>query len=247
MAKERFQNPNVGDTVRLRLLVMNNHTMKDVDSIEKVEIWRLDPDDPSDCEKRELVTEIDGASVQKQSEGNYYVDLLLEDPVYIVGRYIDIWYINFEAYESELGETAPNEQYFEVVRDLWMTSSAPMVFDFSFRFQPNKIVQGSKQYLIVQVRPNVPKASTYEEYYQNLAVTSPIRISIQQRCGECLPPEEDLRLIVDEELVEWREKNLAYYFLDTTEMDPGIYDVWFQMDFAESSFISPKGQLQIFE
>jgi hypothetical protein len=128
-----------------------------------------------------------------------------------------------------------------------MTSPVPLVHDFTFTFRPNKLVQGSKQYLIVNVRPNVPHASELERYYLTLAINSPLHIYISQRCGPCAPAEEDLRIVVDGELVESREKCLGYYFLDTTEMDCGIYDVWFELELVDSLYISPKSQLQIYK
>ena len=100
--------------------------------------------------------------------------------------------------------------------------------------------------MIIDITPNVPKSSDLEKYYQNLAITSPISISIEQECGECIPVEQDLRLVVDCEVVELREKCVGYYFLDTTELDCGIYNVWFQMDFGNTVHISDKQQIQIY-
>jgi len=49
--------------------------------------------------------------------------------------------------------------------------------------------------------------------------------------------------------VPYREKCLGYYFLDTSEdgldMKEGIYSVYFEMLFGESTYISEKIQLQI--
>jgi hypothetical protein len=59
-------------------------------------------------------------------------------------------------------------------------------------------------------------------------------------CGQCVPAEEDLRLVIDRELVDNREKNVAYYFLDTTDMDEGIYDVWFEINYRENVCAYPK-------
>ena len=76
---------------------------------------------------------------------------------------------------------------------------------------------------------------------------SDLKISIEQACGNCLSDEQDLRLIVDKELVQSREKRYGYYKLDTTEMDCGIYNVWFQLEFGGNVYISDKMQLQIYE
>jgi hypothetical protein len=240
--KERYQNPRVGDDINLRLLIYNANQFADINSIQKVEIWKLDDVDP--CDKKTLIQTIDGASVSHNDTGQYSIQFNAEDNVYTVGKYVDVWYCIFE--EHETYNVATIENKFEIVRDLWFTSPSPIIYDFSFSFRPNKIVQGSKQYLIVNIVPNVPRASDMETYYRNIAIASPLRISISRRCGDCLPQEEDLRLIVDKELIEFRESCLAYYFLDTTDLECGIYDIWFQLDFAENVYISPKSQLQIF-
>ena len=39
----------------------------------------------------------------------------------------------------------------------------------------------------------------------------------------------------------------SYYFIDTTQYDVGIYNVWFELQYAENTFVSEKNQLQIFE
>lgn len=245
--KERFQTPNVGDTVKLRFLVLNSNQFKNANSIERVEILKVDDKKPMDQDLWTVVEEFDGSAVTNNAEGQYELDVELTDPTYIVGKYVDRWHVTFEQFEEDQNEISTINQFFEVIRDLWMTTPVPLVYDFSFKFKPNKFRKGAKQHLIVDVSPNVPTASEMQQYYLNLAVNSPIRISIEQRCGDCVPVEEDLRLIVDCELVELREFCRGFYFLDTSEMNLGIYDVWFQLEFAQSIFISPRSQLQIFE
>jgi len=166
----------------------------------------------------------------------------LEQAVYTIGRYSDVWTVEVESGETE----AQIENSFEIFPDLWFTSPVPVVYGFDFSFRPNKIRQGSKNYLIIDITPNVPKTSDLNRYYQNLAIVSPLKVSIEQECGECMPAEQDLRLVVDCELVELREKCVGYYYLDTTEMDCGIYNVWFQMDFGDTVHISDKQQVQIY-
>jgi hypothetical protein len=48
--------------------------------------------------------------------------------------------------------------------------------------------------------------------------------------------------------VEHRHDSEGYYFLDTMvlDMDCGIYDVWFELEFGENKYISEPLQLQIF-
>ena len=83
-------------------------------------------------------------------------------------------------------------------------------------------------------------------YYENLAIVSPLKISITQVCGDCLPAEEDLRAIAEEQNVEFREKGRGYYFLDTEDWTEGLYDVLFTMEFVANTYISSKQQLQIY-
>lgn len=240
--KERYQNPRVGDDLNLRLLIYNSNQLTDINSVKKVEIWKLDDSDPCNLEKRSLIETVE--SINHDDTGQYSIQISLTDSVYTVGRYVDVWYCIFEDHEAY--NTATIENTFEIVRDLWFTSPSPIIYDFTFSFRPNKFVQGTKQYLIVNIVPNVPRASEMEAYYRNIAVTAPLRISISRKCGDCLPQEEDLRLIVDKELIAFRENCLAYYFLDTTDLECGIYDVFFQLEFADSIYISPKNQLQIY-
>jgi hypothetical protein len=106
--------------------------------------------------------------------------------------------------------------------------------------------QGSIQYLIAEVTPNVPRASDLKAYYENLAIVADLKISIEQACGPCVPQEADLRLLVDEEPMDYREKRLGFYKLDTTDMDEGIYNIWFTLCFGSCVFKSEKMQLQIY-
>ncbi len=94
----------------------------------------------------------------------------------------------------------------------------------------------------------MPRSSDLERYYTNLAMASPVRISVEKACGECVPKEKDLRVVVDKAPVEFRRDSEGYYFLDTVEldMDCGIYNVWFELEFGESTYISDNLQLQVY-
>lgn len=180
-----------------------------------------------------------------EGEGEYSVTVTLADTVYTIGDYRDVW-------ELEIEEDQPVshiENRWQVLPDLWYAGPEPILYDFSFGFRPNRIRVGSKQYLTVDVRPNVPTAPDLDRYYKMLAIATPLKISIEMACGECVPAERDLRLIVDNEAVPMRKTGEAYYFLDTValELDCGMYNVWFEMDFGESKFLSEKLQLQIFD
>jgi len=57
---------------------------------------------------------------------------------------------------------------------------------------------------------------------------------------------EEKEIIIEDELVSFREKNLGYYLMDTTEMEEGIYNIWFKLEHGENIYVSEKNQVQIF-
>lgn len=246
--KERNQNPVVGDTLNLRLFTYNSNHRQGVSSVEKVEIYQLDAtcvteDNP---EGRRLVQTIEGSDIEEVSDpfgGQYKISVNLEDQVYVIGHYLDVWYVQFN--ENQSG-TVTNE--FKIISDLWYASDMPIVYDFSYGFRPNRVRKGERRWLTVDVVPNVPNASDLQRYYVNLAISSPVKIFIEKTCGECLPKEKDLRMVVENGEVEHRRDSEGYFFLDTVEldMDCGIYNVWFELEFGESKYISENLQLQIF-
>lgn len=246
--KERNQNPVVGDDLELRLFTYNSNQRQSVLSVESVEIYHLDPTlvSQENPEGRRLVLAIDGQDVEIVSDnfgGHYKVSFNLEDQVFPIGNYIDVWSVRFN--ESQSG-TVTNE--FQVISSLWYASDMPVVYDFSYGFRPNRIRKGERRWLTIDVIPNVPNASDLQRYYVNLAVSSPVKVFIEKTCGECVPKEKDLRMVVEEGSVEFRNGSEGYFFLDTVdlEMDCGIYDVWFELEFGENKFISDNLQLQIY-
>jgi hypothetical protein len=244
--KERNQNPVVGDTLNLRLFTYNSNHRQSVENVEKVEIYQIDPSCATEQnpEGRRLVSTItDIEEVAETFEGQYRVSLLIEDQVYVIGQYIDVWHVQFNTLQSG---TVTNE--FRVVSDLWYASDMPIVYDFSYGFRPNRVRKGERRWLTVDIVPNVPNASDLQRYYVNLAVASPVKIFIEKECGQCVPKEKDLRIVVDGGDVEHRRDSEGYYFLDTVEldMDCGIYNVWFELEFGENKYISENLQLQVF-
>lgn len=246
--KERNQNPVVGDDLNLRLFTYNSNQRQNVENVEKVEIFKLDSscateDNP---EGRILVATISGTDVESVTDqfgGHYKISIELNNLVYTIGNYIDVWSVKFDSIQSG---TVTNE--FRVISDLWYADSMPIVYDFSYGFRPNRIRKGERRWLTVDVVPNVPNVSDLERYYVNLAVASPVKIFIEKACGECVPAEKDLRMVVDGGSVEHRRGSEGYFFLDTVnlEMDCGIYNVWFELEFGENKYISENLQLQIF-
>jgi len=246
--KERNQNPVVGDILNLRMFTYNSNHRQSVQNVAKVEIYQLDAtcvtqDNP---EGRRLIGTIESPHIEIVSDsfgGHYKVAIGLVDQVYTIGDYLDVWYVQFN--ENQSG-TVTNE--FKVISDLWYASDMPIVYDFSYGFRPNRIRKGERRWLTVEVVPNVPSASDLQRYYMNLAVASPVKIHIEKKCGECVPAEKDLRTVVSGGQVEYRRDSEGYFFLDTVDldMDCGIYDVWFELDFGESTYISENLQLQVF-
>lgn len=240
--KQRGQSLRINDTVRLKLFVYNGSEPADVDSIEKVDIYRLNAteataDNPTG---RLLVESI--TSITQDAEGQYSIDVGLTSPKYTIDQYSDEWSIVFN---DDLA-TATSEQFFTIRPNAWFVDSRPIVHDFEFNFAPNKIVKGSKRYITIEVTPNVPRNTEKLGYYKNLVSAGTLYVSIEQACGECLPAEEDLRLVVDREEVTERDLCLGYYFLDTTEMDCGVYYIWFELELGSNTYISDKQPLQIF-
>lgn len=244
--RERFQNPVVGDDVILRFFTYNSNNLSNVDNIEKVEIFVIDDTLKSEANPQglRLVNTIEATNVvlDPNCPGQYHVTFTLDPTCYGIGNYIDRWHVNFRTDEP----TAEVDNFFVIYPDLWYTDILPVVYDFNFNFRPNRLRQGSKQFLMVEITPNVPTASDLQRYYENLAIVANICISIEFFCGVCVPQEEDLRLVVDEEQVAIREKNRAFYQLDTEDLECGMYNVWFRLDFGGNTYFSDKMQLQIY-
>lgn len=247
--KERYQNPVVGDTLRLRLHVFNFNAPAPV-TVQQVDIYFLDPFNKSEDnpDGRRLVQSItDMTQVISDDVGEYYLDVSLDSPQYVIGKYFDVWTAQFSS--NDVDEVATTSAHpFMIYPNLWYTTPVPVVYDFSFHFQPNKLRRGSIQYVMIEVVPNVPRANDLQQYYENLAIVADLKISMEQSsCGNCVPEEQDLRMILDEEPVDYREKRWGYYKLDTTEMEIGIYNVWFRLDFGGNVYYSDKMQFLIFE
>lgn len=243
--KERYQNPAVGDNVKLRLFTYNSNNLADLTSIEKVEIYYLDRELASadNPDGRRLVQTFLGTAVTAEDTGTYLLEIEATEKDYVIGRYIDVWTVSV----SDDQPAQRIEQVFQIYPSLWYTTPIPVVYDFSFHFQPNKFRKGSKQFLIIEIVPNVPTAGDLRQYYENLAIVSDLKVSIEQSCGDCLPQEQDLRMVVDDELVDYREKRFGYYKLDTEDLDCGLYDIWFKLEFGGNVYISDRHKFQVYD
>lgn len=242
---ERYQNPAVGDTIKLRLLTYNSNNLSDLYEIEKIEIYFLDPDYVSEenPEGIRLVDRFEGNVVTQEDTGTYLIELPTETAKYTIGTYYDEWTV--KAYQDQPHHAI--RQKFEIYPNLWYSTPIPVVYDFNFRFQPNKLRQGSKQFLIIEILPNVPTAGDLRKYYENLAIVSDLKISIEQFCGDCMPSEKDLRTVVENASVDYREKRYGYYKLDTSELNCGIYDIWFTLEFGGNVYISDRYKFQVYD
>jgi hypothetical protein len=242
--KERSQNAVINDTLNLRMFTYNSNNLTDLSSIDKVEIYYLDrfnitADNP---DGRRLVDSFDGSGVVAEDTGSYLLQVPLQEKKYVIGTHLDLWHV----IASDDKPAGTLTGYFQIYPDLWYSSPLPIVYDFSFRFQPNKFRKGSKQFIIIEISPNVPTAGDLREYYENLAIVSDLSVSIEQSCGDCLPAECDLRLLVDNEKIQYREKRYGFYQLDTTDMDCGLFDIWFTLDFGGNRYVSDREKFQIY-
>src|SRR5438309_1670436 len=143
--KFRYQNPVVGDTIRLSMDVYNSNNFADVISIDKVEIMFLDPTAKTDLnpDGRTLFAEVAGNSVIHAGTGQYYVDLVTSPPQFVMGNYLDIWHMQFRT-DEDVGQI---EQTFAIYPDLWITSPVPIVYDFQFRFAPTRWRKGESKFI----------------------------------------------------------------------------------------------------
>ncbi len=241
--KERNQNAVCNDTVVLRLFQYNENAPSAVDAIEKVEVYFLDPfnrsaDNPDGRRLLQTVT-----SVTVDATGQYSIEVPLTSPLYTIGDYLDVWHITYEA-----GECPGKKEFeFSVGADKWYANTEPYLWSFAFAFRPNKFRKNERKNIVVEVTPNVPHISDLERYYADLATFPSLYVTLAMRCGECVPAEQDLRTIIDRQAVEVRNKRLGYFFLDTTELDCGIYDITFELELGGNTYLSPKNQLQIFD
>lgn len=243
-AKERFQNPAVGDDLTLRLFSFNSNAPRDFSAVEKVDLYFLDPTEVSESnpDGRVLLKTIQSSNITKDRTGEYSINVNLAADFFVIGSYKDVWTVVMQ----DGMPSSTIEQWFEVHPNLWFTTPCPLAYDFSFDFRPNKIRKGARRYLIINVTPNVPSAPDLMKYYAALIVSSPIKIYIEMVCGQCMPEETDLRMVVEGDSVVYRERNDAFYQIDTADLDEGIYDVWFEMELGDNIYVSDRQQLQIY-
>ncbi len=243
--KDRNQNAQPGDTVRLKFFSFSAGACKDVFEIEKIDIFRLfclerTTENPLG---RELVETIDGSEAIRDDVGQHHIDLELDTLTYVVGRYQDEWHHKFE---DDNQPTQKSTFDFGVFPNRWFTDSKPIIHDFSFTYLPTRFVKGSKKFMQIEIIPDVPRGTDKQRYYENIAKDGILFISMIQKCGDNLPQEEDLRIIIDEECVTEREGCFGFFRLDTEEIDCGLFDLVFKLELGPNIYISDRQPFQIF-
>lgn len=246
MSKTRNQNVVINDSLDLNLVVFNSNNLANVQSVDRVEIYKLDPTQCSDCnaDGRVLVDTI--TDIENVETGTYKINLILSSPQYTIGKYLDVWVVVFE--ENDTAATIEN--HFEIFGNLFYTSTMPLVYSFTFNFQPNRIKCGSSFWLAVKIIPQVPRATDLEKYYTNLAISSDLKIFLEKSCDPC-GNMCDTDLVIDGDDVIVRDKCFGFYKLDTREdndlgLDVGLYQIWFELTVGDTVHVSDKMHLQIY-
>jgi len=95
--KERYQNPVVGDKIKLRLFVYNSNNFANIKTINYIDIYKVESpsSDISNPTQSYLVQKIDGEDVVRESTGKYLLDLQTSEPTYTIGYYLDVWNVIF--------------------------------------------------------------------------------------------------------------------------------------------------------
>jgi len=245
MIKERSQNLNTGDEVKLRLLTYNHNARKNLHSVNKVEIYFKDDKEISESNPNGLVLVDTINNIVEENDdfgGHYSISVDLEDQKYVIGEYVDLWYVEFERDQPE----SKLDYHFVIHPDLWYTNTEPIIYDFAFNFSPNRLRIGERKWIRIEPIPNIPNSSNFKQYYANLAIASDVKLFLEQECGPCVPEEIDLRMVLEDEPTQRCGTN-AIYFLDTNklELEKGLYNIWFKLEFGESCYISEKEKIQI--
>lgn len=235
--KERNQNPVCNDSVVLRLYQFNENAPADVNEIQKVDIYVLDHTAEGGRRLVETITDISVDGL-----GQYSVTVDLESPTYTIGQYCDVWTISYTADQCPGTRTFE----FEILADKWYANSEQYIWDFYFAFRPIKFRKNERKYIVVEVTPNVPHLSDLHRYYETLQTYPDLFVNVKMRCVECMPPEEDLQMVIEHARVAMTSSRLGQYFFDTTELACGIYDIWFELELGGNNYVSPMNQIQIF-
>jgi len=225
--KQRFQTTVLRDTINLDFYAYNNGELVDVYFIQKVEVFFLDSTqiNPSNQDGRRIKKVFDQDEIIKIGTGHYRVQLYLDDSLYEIGNYIDVWKVKFNDYDKQYYN---NENQFKIYTDLRETSGEPFLYKIDYKFSPYKVVKGSKQYIQVEYYPIINKddqrSSQLEDivnkFYYNLKSSNGlyIRIEMIEGCNyDSSNIYNNIKTDPEWENIEIRGDNIGAYFLDTTE------------------------------
>jgi len=257
---ERYQSAVLGDTINLDFYAYNNNALVDINEIQRVEIYFLDPNSITEdnTDGRTIKAIVLPANITTVGTGHYRVVLELSDSLFEVGNFIDVWRIKYNSYDDFF----PTENQFKVSSDLRETHDRPFIYDCDFSFSPKKITKGSKQYLKIGFRPTVHtdigtgviQQELFDRFYYNLKRTGGlyIRIELMEGCGYNSEfPLANVKTDPEWTAVDIRGDNEAYYLLDVTEnqsdYDLGVYYIQFKATIQGQEIISRKFFLQIYD
>lgn len=259
--KERYQSPVLGDTLNLDFYSYNNNSLTSVNELGNIEVYFLDKTQLSDNNPngKRIKLIITPNNITELSTGHYRAQINLDDNLFEIGDYIDVWNIKFNDYDSTFYKV---ENQFRIHTDLRETHDRPFVYDVSWSFNPKKIILYSRRYLKIAFKPSIHddigrkyiNESLIDRFYFNLKNTQNLFIKIELIEG-CDYNEDCLyaNIITDPEWdrVEIRGDNEAYYLIDSTEDEGiynlGIYSVQFKILIGGQEIISPKFYLQILD
>lgn len=250
--RERYQSSVLGDTINLDLFVYQNNLPENLYDIQKVEIYFKDKSqiDSINTEGRMIKAVYNESAIYSVTDGQYRLELYLDDNLYEVGDYIDVWYVKYNSYESEFSKIENN---FKIHTDLWQKIDVPFIYDITFSMKPHKISFGSKKYINIGFYPNIIDENILKKFYFNIKDTNNLYIRIEQieGCGYDSEYElQNIKTVPEWSSVEFRQDNIGHYLLDVTQngkYDIGIYQVQFKAILGEIEIVSPKFHLQIYD
>lgn len=257
--KERYQSSVLGDSINLDLYAYNNNSLVNLHEIQKIEIYFLDPSQitSTNVEGRRIKEIIYPDTITNEGTGHYRSQLLLDNDLFEIGKYIDIWYVKFNPSDQNYNQITNN---FEIHRELIQTNDRPFLYDIHFSFSPKKIVKNSKRYMKIGFYPTVHSdigvkslaEDQLNQFYYNIKTCGNIyvRTEMIEGCGY-IDSHPDANIITDPEwsLIDIRGDNEGYFMIDSTDegnYNIGIYNVKFKAEIQGQEIISNKFYLQIY-
>ena len=259
--KLRNQAIFLNDDISLDLYNYQGNALFDLFSIEKIEIYFLDPygKTPSNPEGRKLRATIESTDVQKIVAGQYRVTITLDSSLYQIGDYFDVWYVK---HSSEDSRSYPVINSFSVYPAPAANVGSPLIHDINFTFSPKKMLYESIQYLTIGFYPLVRsqfgiktlEQELLERFYFNLKSVGGLYVKLEMIEGCGYDPDNTLMNVKTDpewEQVDISGDNEAHYLLDATsdtdKFQRGIYAVQFKALVNDQTILSDKFYLQIYD